>query len=290
MKHSTNYNLNKPDYVDQYDLRHWNDNTDIIDSQMKSEETSRIQSDATLQQNIANEASARQGADTTLQGNINDEVNARTNADTQIRNDISDGTLVAKKAQQAQQDEDGSIIKDTYQKKSNKVTSWSSPTSNDNYPSEKLVKDSLDEAVSSMKLTKIWENPNPNSAYTATSFTDRISLNNASEFIIEYSLSVDSSEIHWSNVRMMAHFKLSPNSISLSESLSGNISHMSVGNGVQYVSCMSRGIRLSGGTSNKVTHISFANCYLWKPNQSVTVENTLLVPQVIYRVGHIYNE
>lgn len=185
-------------------------------------------------------------------------------------------------------------ISDGFDEKQDVLTFDNVPTSGSNNPVKSggiysAIKEVADD-VTAMKLTKIWENPNPNTAYTATSFSDRISLNYASEFIIEYSLTVGSSDSHLSNVRMTAHFKLSPNSITVGESLHGNISHLSVGNGVQYVSCSSRGIRLSGGTLNRVTDISFTDCYLWKPStSSVTVENTLLVPQVIYRVGDIYN-
>lgn len=167
MQYTTNYSLNKPNYSDQYDLRHWNDNMDLIDAQMKNEETARIQSDTTLQVHIDEEALARQNADTTLQSNItseantraandttiqnnlNSEVTARTNADTQIRTDLGNGNLVADKANK---DKDGNQIDTTYQKKSYKVSSWSSTPDNDNYPTEKLVKDNLDGKVSQIKI------------------------------------------------------------------------------------------------------------------------------------------
>ena len=35
MQYSTNYNMNKPERNDQYNLDHWNENTDIIDSELK---------------------------------------------------------------------------------------------------------------------------------------------------------------------------------------------------------------------------------------------------------------
>lgn len=35
MQYSTNYNMNKPELTEQYRLSHWNENTDIIDSNMK---------------------------------------------------------------------------------------------------------------------------------------------------------------------------------------------------------------------------------------------------------------
>lgn len=38
MQYSTNYNMNKPDLTDQYRLSHWNENTDIIDEELKKRE------------------------------------------------------------------------------------------------------------------------------------------------------------------------------------------------------------------------------------------------------------
>jgi len=111
MQKTVNYNLNKPNYSDQYDLRHWNDNMDIIDTQMKSEETSRINGLGNLQQALEGETQSRTSGDTTLQNNINLESTARTNADTAIRNELGNGTLMPKKAEC---DSDNNVIKDTY--------------------------------------------------------------------------------------------------------------------------------------------------------------------------------
>lgn len=59
------------------------------------------------------------------------------------RNDITDNltTSTSLKTLSAKQ---GKVLNDNKEEKSNKVTSWSSTTSNAYYPSEKLVKDSLD--------------------------------------------------------------------------------------------------------------------------------------------------
>ena len=38
MQYSTNYNMNKPELNEQYRLSHWNENTDIIDTELKSQE------------------------------------------------------------------------------------------------------------------------------------------------------------------------------------------------------------------------------------------------------------
>ena len=36
MKYSTNFNLNKPERADQYNLDHWNQNTDIVDTELNA--------------------------------------------------------------------------------------------------------------------------------------------------------------------------------------------------------------------------------------------------------------
>lgn len=134
MKYSVNYNFNKPDYNDQYDLRHWNQNTDKIDSILKENETA-IQNEAEARiEAVQSEAEARETA-------VQNETEARQTALSTLLTNIQDGNVIAGKAKN---DEDGNAIKTTYQKTSYKKTSWSSTPSNDNYPSEKLVKDTID--------------------------------------------------------------------------------------------------------------------------------------------------
>lgn len=181
-------------------------------------------------------------------------------------------------------------ISDGFDEKQNVLTFDNVPTQDSVNPVKSggiysAIKEVADD-VTDMKLKKIWENPNPYSAYTATSSTDKISLNYADEFIIEYSPTVNSS-VHSANVRMTAHFKLSPHTVTVGETLHNSISYMSIGADVQYVSFMSRAVRLTG--SNRVTDISFGDCHIWKPNSTVTTDNNLMVPQAIYRVGDIYN-
>lgn len=36
MQYSTNFNMNKPERADQYNLNHWNENTDVIDTELKA--------------------------------------------------------------------------------------------------------------------------------------------------------------------------------------------------------------------------------------------------------------
>jgi len=60
MQYSTNYNMNKPELNEQYRLSHWNENTDIIDTELKrnadniSTETTRATSAETALQNLTN--------------------------------------------------------------------------------------------------------------------------------------------------------------------------------------------------------------------------------------------
>ena len=191
MQQSSHYGFNKPDYADQYDLRHWNENTDSLDTILNNNGISPNNDANALGNRIDAEKTARENADSTLQSNITSEATARGNADTAIRNDIGNGTLVAKKAEQDQdgnnikstyatkdeiddevssrqsvcdaledaiddivdgtttvkkayQDKDGNNIDTTYQKTTDRVNSWQSTPDNTHYPSEKLVKDSLD--------------------------------------------------------------------------------------------------------------------------------------------------
>ena len=125
MQYTTNYNLNKPELSEQYSLAHWNNNMDSIDTQMKAE------------------ADARSAADTSLGGRIND---------------IEDGTTTvpnATSAGKATNDSDDNAINTTYQKSANRKSSWSSTPSDSNYPSEKLVKDSLDGKANSSHVHAI---------------------------------------------------------------------------------------------------------------------------------------
>ena len=115
MKKSINYNLNKPDYADQYDLKHWNQNTDSIDSLLKENS-----------ENINNEVRNRESAITAVDNKITNIVN---------------GTTIVKKAYN---DENNNNIPETYQTKANKVNSWQTEPSDIKYPSEKLVKSSID--------------------------------------------------------------------------------------------------------------------------------------------------
>lgn len=48
MQYSENYNMNKPDRADQYNLDHWNENTDIIDTQLKSQEDRIAQNESDI--------------------------------------------------------------------------------------------------------------------------------------------------------------------------------------------------------------------------------------------------
>ena len=61
MNYSTNYNMNKPQPADQYNIDHWNQNTDIIDTAMKANadaivtENERAVNAETALQNLTNQ-------------------------------------------------------------------------------------------------------------------------------------------------------------------------------------------------------------------------------------------
>lgn len=52
MNHSTHYNLNKPERGDQYDVAHWNENSDIIDTALYNENARAVQAEGELQTGI----------------------------------------------------------------------------------------------------------------------------------------------------------------------------------------------------------------------------------------------
>lgn len=62
MKYSEHYNMNKPDNADNYNVSHWNTNTDIIDRELFNETSGRINADNNLDTKIDNEISAREEA------------------------------------------------------------------------------------------------------------------------------------------------------------------------------------------------------------------------------------
>ena len=56
-------------------------------------------------------------------------------------------------------------LKETFEQKSKKKTSWSSTVSNDNYPSEKLVKDSLDNKEDDSNKVSSWSGTTTDAHY-----------------------------------------------------------------------------------------------------------------------------
>ena len=63
-------------------------------------------------------------------------------------------------------------LKNKFEAKANKVTSWSSTTTDTNYPSEKLVKDSLDEKISKSQTTGLMKNDGSVDTSTYLTATD----------------------------------------------------------------------------------------------------------------------
>lgn len=64
-------------------------------------------------------------------------------------------------------------LKETFEQKSKKKTSWSSTVSNDNYPSEKLVKDSLDDKLDKVQSSNKGKNVVTNASTGAIEFEDK---------------------------------------------------------------------------------------------------------------------
>lgn len=188
MQKTVNYNLNKPEYSEQYDLRHWNDNSDIIDAQMKAEETARIQNDA-LKENLSNKVTSfgSTPSDTKYPSEklVKDNLDLKENHSNLVTSfqttpdnthypseklvkDYVDGEISSLEdavedriiAHGAEYDDDGNFIRDFYEWKNRKVSSWSSTPNDTHYPTEKLVKDSLDDKENlSNKKSSFGENP-----------------------------------------------------------------------------------------------------------------------------------
>ncbi len=60
MNYTENLNLNKPEKAEQYNLDHWNDNMDTIDTAVQGEINTRTSQVQTLTQNLSDEVTARQ--------------------------------------------------------------------------------------------------------------------------------------------------------------------------------------------------------------------------------------
>lgn len=76
MQKSTNYGLNLPDLADQYNLEHWNENTEKLDLELKKETDSRINTDNQLQSNIDNSVSTLRNEISTAETNAKNLENA----------------------------------------------------------------------------------------------------------------------------------------------------------------------------------------------------------------------
>lgn len=60
MNYTTNLNLNKPEKAEQFNIDHWNDNMDTIDTAVQGEIDTRTSQVQTLTQNLSDEVTARQ--------------------------------------------------------------------------------------------------------------------------------------------------------------------------------------------------------------------------------------
>lgn len=96
MRHSVHFNMNKPEYSEQYDLAHWNENTDIMDSALYDEQVARIRADG-LKEDAANKVSSwsdepnnsRYPSERLVKNTIDDEVTARTLGDSTLQSALN---------------------------------------------------------------------------------------------------------------------------------------------------------------------------------------------------------
>jgi hypothetical protein len=73
MQYSTNYEMNKPERADQYNIDHWNGNTDIIDTQMKKNAD-----------DISDEITRATNAENEISGDLSDEITRATGAENDV--------------------------------------------------------------------------------------------------------------------------------------------------------------------------------------------------------------
>ena len=60
MNYTTNYGLNKPESVDQYNINHWNENSDILDTALHNEVVRATQAHSEISSALSDEVTARQ--------------------------------------------------------------------------------------------------------------------------------------------------------------------------------------------------------------------------------------
>lgn len=124
---------------------------------ISGEATARASADTSLGDRIDAEATARGLADTSLGGRIDGEITARTSADTAL------GTRITNEAT-ARNDADlilqGQIdaLGNTYEAKSNKITSMGNSPTDTQYPSAKLVKDFVNSSINAYAAYYITKN------------------------------------------------------------------------------------------------------------------------------------
>lgn len=138
----------------------------------------------------------------------------------------------------------------------------------------------LNDTLTGMKLTKVWENPNLSAEFSAQT----VSFAGGEEIIIVHSLMGGS-------LRGYCHIKCESGA-SISLAGGGRLSKVTVNSTSFNVWGRSFGMAVNGGS----TQLSFGDAYVLSidnfttsPQRHIITNNTVLVPLEIYSVGDIYN-
>lgn len=148
---------------------------------------------------------------------------------------------------------------------------------------EKVDPTDLNDALAGMKLTKVWENPNP----TATFENQVVSFaTSVEEMIIVYSVSA--------SLRGYYHMKGKTGRV-VSPSLGGRLSKVTVDSASFVVWGRTIGVNISETSTlltfgnGRVMNLNLTSSASTVPEMTITTDNSVLVPLEIYSVGDIYN-
>jgi len=142
--------------------------------------------------------------------------------------------------------------------------------------------DDLNDALAGMKLTKVWENPNPSAEFSSQT----VSFASVEEMIIVYSLS--------ESLRGYYHIKGKRGAV-VFPALGGRLSKVTVNSNSFEVRGRNFGVKVSEGSTQlsfgdgRVLSLILTSSASTIPEMNVTTNNTVLVPLEIYSVGDIYN-
>lgn len=140
----------------------------------------------------------------------------------------------------------------------------------------------LNDTLTGMKLTKVWENPSPLAEFSAQT----VSFASVEEMIIVYSLSA--------SLRGYYHIKDRRGAV-VFPALGGRLYKVTVNSNSFEVRGRNFGVEVSEGSTQlsfedgRVLSLTLTSSASTIPEMNVTTNNTVLVPLEIYSVGDIYN-